>query len=230
MRFLCSGRVASDACCDEARLHPNPPHEHGSRKGPPHPDPLLHKCVEEREMKRCARVLRINVRNSSGNSFHDDASRREPHLPGLFLHKCMEEREMERRARVLRINVRNSSGNSLPRAGGQIDAAQGESNQIQPNPTRGWGVAGGCWGGWQRNTAWSGAGDLIQEVGWGWTKDSVGGTPMGAVETTALPNSNRIKANQTGGVKFNFQSSKFKARSDPVKASQTSQISRDWRL
>jgi len=33
---------------DGARAHHEPP----SRKGPPLPDPLLHKCVEEREMKR----------------------------------------------------------------------------------------------------------------------------------------------------------------------------------
>ncbi len=41
--------------------------EHESRREPPHPDPLLHKCVEEREMER-TRVQRINARNSSANS------------------------------------------------------------------------------------------------------------------------------------------------------------------
>jgi hypothetical protein len=30
---------------------PNAPHEHKSKREPPHPDPLLHKCVEEREME-----------------------------------------------------------------------------------------------------------------------------------------------------------------------------------
>ena len=45
----------------EARPHPVPPHEHESRREPPHPDPLLHKCVEERKMERRARVLGINV-------------------------------------------------------------------------------------------------------------------------------------------------------------------------
>ena len=46
---------------DEARPHPFPLHEHESKREPPHPDPLLHKCVEERKMERRARVLGINV-------------------------------------------------------------------------------------------------------------------------------------------------------------------------
>ena len=52
----------------EARPHPVPPLEPPSRKAPPHPDPLLHKCVEEREMERRARVLGFNARSFSGTS------------------------------------------------------------------------------------------------------------------------------------------------------------------
>jgi len=52
----------------EARPHPDSLHEHESKREPPHPDRLLHKCVEEREMERSARVLEINARNSPANS------------------------------------------------------------------------------------------------------------------------------------------------------------------
>jgi hypothetical protein len=38
----------------EARPDPHPPHEYESRREPPHPDPLLHKCVGEREMSDAA--------------------------------------------------------------------------------------------------------------------------------------------------------------------------------
>jgi hypothetical protein len=53
---------------DEARPYPDSLHEHESKRKPPHPGPLLHKYVEEREMERRARVLGINARNSSGKS------------------------------------------------------------------------------------------------------------------------------------------------------------------
>jgi len=46
----------------------NPLHENESKREPPLPDPLLHKCVEEREMERRARVLGFNARSFSGNS------------------------------------------------------------------------------------------------------------------------------------------------------------------
>jgi hypothetical protein len=51
-----------------ARSRPGPPHEPPSRKGPPLPGPLLHKCVEEREMARRMRVHGFNARICSGNS------------------------------------------------------------------------------------------------------------------------------------------------------------------
>jgi hypothetical protein len=72
MRFSCSwlGQIAASG--DGARPHPGPPHEHESKRGPPHPDPLLHKCVEEREMGRRARVLGIHARNSSANSLRQE--------------------------------------------------------------------------------------------------------------------------------------------------------------
>jgi hypothetical protein len=143
-----------NAVGDEARPHLVPPHEPPLRKGPPLPDPLLHKCVEEREMKRCARVHGFNARSFSGNSLHEHKAKREPPRPDPLLHKCMEEREMERSARVLGINARNSSANSLPQERERTDAAPGQSNQIKPNQTFGGGgaretgqglVAGGWW-------------------------------------------------------------------------------------
>jgi hypothetical protein len=100
----------------------SPPHEHASRREPPHPDPLLHKCVEEREMERCARVLGINARNSLADSRHEHKSKREPPHPGPLLHKCVEEREMERGTRVLGIHARNSSANP-------VKPSQTQSNQ-----------------------------------------------------------------------------------------------------
>jgi hypothetical protein len=53
---------------DEARPHPEPRYEHESKREPPHPDPLIHKCMEEREMERRARVPGIHGRNCSANS------------------------------------------------------------------------------------------------------------------------------------------------------------------
>jgi hypothetical protein len=52
----------------EARPHHDALHEHAWRREPPHPGPLLHKCVEEREREGRTRVLGIHGRNSSGNS------------------------------------------------------------------------------------------------------------------------------------------------------------------
>jgi hypothetical protein len=104
------------AVADKTRPYPGPPHELESRKEPPHPCPLLHRCVEEREMERRARGLEIHARNSSGKSLRlerEPRSRKEPPHPSPLLHKCVEEREMERRARVLGIHARNSSGKSL---------------------------------------------------------------------------------------------------------------------
>jgi hypothetical protein len=43
-------------------------HDYESKRVPPHPGPLLHKYVEEREMERRAWVLGIYARNSSGES------------------------------------------------------------------------------------------------------------------------------------------------------------------
>jgi hypothetical protein len=51
-----------------ARPEPDPLHEDESKGEPPHPDPLLHKCVEKREMERRAGVLGIRALNSSANS------------------------------------------------------------------------------------------------------------------------------------------------------------------
>ena len=58
----CGGEVG-----DEARPHPDALHEDKSKKEPPRPDPHLHKCVEEGEMKRCARVHGFNARSFSAN-------------------------------------------------------------------------------------------------------------------------------------------------------------------
>ena len=90
------GRVALEE--DRPRL--DPLHEPLSGKWPPLPDPLLHKCVEEREMERRARIHGFNARSFSGtsdhDSFHEHESKREPPHPDPLLHKYVEEREMER--------------------------------------------------------------------------------------------------------------------------------------
>jgi hypothetical protein len=111
------GLSRNDAVENKALPHPDPSHEQESKREPPHPGPLLHKCVDEREMERRAQVLGISGRNSSGNSLrgplHEHESKREPPHPDPLLHKCVEEREMERRTRVLGIHARNSSAKCL---------------------------------------------------------------------------------------------------------------------
>jgi hypothetical protein len=51
----------NDAAGEKAQPHPDPLHDHESKREPPHPGPLLHKCVEEREMERRARVPGIHA-------------------------------------------------------------------------------------------------------------------------------------------------------------------------
>jgi hypothetical protein len=53
---------------DGARANANPLQEHKPKREPPHPDPLLHKRVEEREMEGRARVQGIHAPGSSANS------------------------------------------------------------------------------------------------------------------------------------------------------------------
>ena len=89
MRLLCSSVVGGweKGWCEnwrpklagmalESRPEPDPPREHKSKREPPHPDPLLHKRVEEREMERRARVLGIDERSSSANSLPGAANER----------------------------------------------------------------------------------------------------------------------------------------------------------
>ena len=109
----------------EARPHPVPPHEHESRREPPHPDPLLHKCVEEREMERRARTrgftsCRISVRP----------------LP------FVQERVLFALARR---QDREWTGAAVGYAGGWIKAFPSESNQIRPDQTCGEEGGSGQW-------------------------------------------------------------------------------------
>jgi hypothetical protein len=62
-----------------------------------------------------------------------------------------------------------------------------ESNRIKVNQTKSNQIKPAGLGGWSPNH-YRPAGGLIQKVGLFGTTDSVGGTPTGAVETTALPN------------------------------------------
>jgi hypothetical protein len=68
MRFLCSSLQGAEGKARVARPRPVAPHGYESKREPPHPDPFLHKYLEEREMERRARVLGIHARNSSANS------------------------------------------------------------------------------------------------------------------------------------------------------------------
>jgi hypothetical protein len=184
-----------------------------SKKEPPHPDPLLHKCVEEREMERRARAQGIHARNSSADSlphekeWNEAARGKSDQIQSN--QTCEETKEDGKRKKVQPLRLRHS-------------------RTLEPNQTRST----------RFKRAGNGSADLTQKVGWGWMKDSAGETPTDAVGTTALPSqtqSRRIKPNQTksnlrvwGRGKWPVVSgewlvlhSGYTARSSAVKPSQT---------
>ena len=120
------GRVALEE--DRPRL--DPLHEPLSGKWPPLPDPLLHKCVEVREMEGRARVHGFDARSFSENS-----------LPG---ERRLSDGALERRGRIGSwtagiLAVADQARphlDPLPRERKLTDGALDASSRVQPNPTK----------------------------------------------------------------------------------------------